>query len=340
MPFAPVGSDGVQFFYEDSGAPAASDSYVTLVLIHGGVFHSPIYRPMFKHAADHNLRFVALNLRDYPRTTPLSAAELDALRTGGKETQRAEIRARGLEIASFIAWYIEHEGIPSITFSSGGDPVSGGVAVLGWSIGNCTTISMLANADTLPLDVQGLLGRYMRTLIIYDPPYFALGGPDMLRFRPQMIDRTKSTKDLGHTFSLFVSGYYAHSPSFLSSIADADEAQLDAGMVGHPILDPPPHHVPTLNRMTDAQLAECADYSVYEKSQVLMIRVDRTIYDDNTRRALFDKTIWPHLRVEYVWLDMSPGEGRAVNVRRIEGANHFPHWDQPEATAKFFGALF
>ena len=39
MPTAPVDNTGTVLYYEDSGAPAGSTDYVTLVLIHGTCFH-------------------------------------------------------------------------------------------------------------------------------------------------------------------------------------------------------------------------------------------------------------------------------------------------------------
>ncbi|CCM00694.1 uncharacterized protein FIBRA_02733 [Fibroporia radiculosa] len=307
MPISPLDDNSIQFYYDDSGAPAGLDNYATFVLVHGGIFHSPIFTPMFEHAAKYDLRLVALNLRDYPYTTPLSTAELDALK-GEKEAQRAQVRAFGSEIASFLAWYVQHEHIPPIAFSPSGDSISGGIALLGWSMGNCTTISMLANADNLPEDIQRRLGRYMRTLVIYDPPCFALGMPDAGRFIPKALDlQTGPEYDMGQMFSLWVSSYYAHSPTFLSSIEDANEAQLDAGVVEKPIQDIP-DQTPTVSRMTEAQLAGCVDYSVLGRSFRALIGVDRTVYDNNTRHGLFSKPIWPCLKVEYLWFDMSPGE--------------------------------
>ena len=43
MPTAPVDDKGSVLYYEDSGAPAGSTDYVTLVLIHGTGFHSGEY---------------------------------------------------------------------------------------------------------------------------------------------------------------------------------------------------------------------------------------------------------------------------------------------------------
>lgn len=41
MPVAPVDANGdIVLYYEDSGAPDTQETYVTVVLIHGAVFHS------------------------------------------------------------------------------------------------------------------------------------------------------------------------------------------------------------------------------------------------------------------------------------------------------------
>lgn len=39
MPTAPVNTEGAYVSYEDSGAPAGSSDYMTVVIIHGLVFH-------------------------------------------------------------------------------------------------------------------------------------------------------------------------------------------------------------------------------------------------------------------------------------------------------------
>ena len=63
MPFAPVDNNGTQFYYEDTGAPTGSSAYTTLVLIHGAVFHSGMWRT-FPQAALQSL--IALQLYTSP----------------------------------------------------------------------------------------------------------------------------------------------------------------------------------------------------------------------------------------------------------------------------------
>lgn len=43
MPLAPVDQQGISLYYEDSGVTPGSSTYVTLVIVHGGVFHGGQY---------------------------------------------------------------------------------------------------------------------------------------------------------------------------------------------------------------------------------------------------------------------------------------------------------
>lgn len=126
---------------------------------------------MFKYAAEHDMRLVAVTLRDYPGSTPFTPEEHAALRSPDKEIQAAMIRDRGHELASFLAWFVRKESIPPMTISSSGngieETVAGGLALLGWSWGNCMTMSLVAHADSLPAETKELLEPYMRTLVAY-----------------------------------------------------------------------------------------------------------------------------------------------------------------------------
>ncbi|CCM06260.1 uncharacterized protein FIBRA_08510 [Fibroporia radiculosa] len=346
----------IQLQYEDSGAPIGSAPYVTLVLVHGAIFHGAIFRAMLVKASVYNLRIVTVNLRNYPGSTPYSDNELNALGEGPRG-QKSIFRSQGLELASFIESFIRAENIPPVVFSGEGKSVSGGLAMLGWSMGNIPTLSTLAHADELSAETQAVFNQYLRTLILFDPPDFVLGAPDSYTFSPAFLAQ-EPTDEVAAEFMLWVSSYYSHSPSLLSSLAEADTAQLVAGTATESIKDPPPHHAPSLTRMSTLEVTECADRKVFAPLVMPLGASDREVYDENIRRALFDKTICPHLNVEFIWCDMSPEmfthsmwymyklqaearlmNGRTINLRRLKGANHFAHWDQPEATLRFLADL-
>ena len=108
-----------------------------------------------------------LNLRGYPGSTPYSEEELKRFEGSAKE-QKSAVRARGLETAAFVRWFVETEKIPECHTSGGG----GGLSVLApWSGGNCQTLSVLANADMLPEDTRKIFDGYFRTLIMYGKYY-------------------------------------------------------------------------------------------------------------------------------------------------------------------------
>ncbi len=111
------------------------------------------------------VRFVALNRRHFPGTTPLSPEEFVITQTGGTSDSQREglVEARGHEIALFIDTFVQKFNLPSI--SSGG-----GVALLGWSLGATFAPMVISSVNSLPEDVRLRLSQYMRSLILYGTP--------------------------------------------------------------------------------------------------------------------------------------------------------------------------
>ena len=68
-------------------------------------------------------------------------------------------------MARFLAWFIEKEKIP-LRFNDAGR-ASGGISLLGYSLGNVTTLSMLAFASTLDPGLMKKLEPYLRKVIIF-----------------------------------------------------------------------------------------------------------------------------------------------------------------------------
>lgn len=123
---------------------------------------------MVPYAGKHNLRLVLLNLRDYKGSTLYSPEELTALASPLREVQARAIEERGLELATFLRWYIETEHIPPISETPDANGrLGGGVAVLGWSGGNYQTIPLVGSFRSLPEDTRKFLEGYFRALLIY-----------------------------------------------------------------------------------------------------------------------------------------------------------------------------
>lgn len=129
---------------------------------------SAVYRRLFPHAAKYDLRLVALNLREYRGSTPYSPSDLAALGSGDTQQQLSMLQARGVEIATFLVSFIRKENIPLPSNSEDYNHTrGGGLAVLGWSWGNCITIAFLAQAARLPDSERNLLDAYLRGFILF-----------------------------------------------------------------------------------------------------------------------------------------------------------------------------
>ncbi|RPD77401.1 alpha/beta-hydrolase [Lentinus tigrinus ALCF2SS1-7] len=368
MPLAPVDDHGSVLYYEDTGPPPGCTVYKTLVLVHGAGFHGASFRRMIPFAAEHNLRFIIPNLRDYPGSTPYTQQELQELRGPSREQQEKALRARASELAAFLQWLIQIGDIPSAHDSSDGS-TTGGIALLSWSAGNCQTMALFAYADQLPKETRKLLDAYLRSYVLYEPSLASTGGPVPagLQAIKAVREPGMSLDDLNAAFSTSVSAYY---PPFTFPHAIDPIPNYPPRVALHEQSDHVDHRLtPTTTRMSPEELRETVRAEVVDTfgSQNLLRKLDPAIYKANVERALFDRRfafgdaleeVWPALRVHVVWCDMSVGDcvwasvllhvrhaaadvewRRPMTLHKLEGANHFVHWDDPERFVKTLAGI-
>ena len=106
---------------------------------------------------------VCLNRRDYDGTTLYSPAELKVLSQGDESDHALFLETRGVEIASFLDGLIDALSLPGPT----DDGKEGGLALMGWSMGNIFTLSTVASVSLLQPQVQTRLQSYLRKLIMF-----------------------------------------------------------------------------------------------------------------------------------------------------------------------------
>ena len=191
MPSMVVDDEGTQLSYIDSGIPAMVagafiQHYVTIFALHGFYFtnRKSLFRSYFRvvfdfyinlgwfkdtfekvmaHSSESNVRFVSINRRDYPGSTPFSPRDLDAFSSSDGEDRRVFLRDRGAEIVTFICNFIEQNGLLPIS----SDRKSGGFAVVGYGFGSVFALAAVANLDTLPVSFQTRWGAHMRGLLLH-----------------------------------------------------------------------------------------------------------------------------------------------------------------------------
>ncbi|KDQ55697.1 hypothetical protein JAAARDRAFT_208490 [Jaapia argillacea MUCL 33604] len=347
MPVATVDDHGTHIFFEDSGIPSGSSTYTTLVMVHGATFHSAIFSRLVPLATEYKLRLVRINRRDYDGSTPLSADDLEGLKSGDKHREASFLQARGLEIAAFLAWFASTQNIPAISTLEGGDKV-GGINLFGWSAGNNAALSVLANLDKLSTAKRDVLEEYLNVVILFDLPRFLLG----LAYPPEIwhpfFDTTIPPDQLLPTFYRFVSSYYDHQ-SISQSINDLAKEPMST-------------KTPTLIGMSPEELNMVSDLRPFA-ADIALLTLSPELYVEQLRKALFDHEtvkMCPKTRVGLIWCNQSVweiptvgwemenmlvenrrkgGMGRSVRVVEQKGANHFAHWDDPRGTMQAIAAL-
>ncbi|KZT27512.1 hypothetical protein NEOLEDRAFT_1130479 [Neolentinus lepideus HHB14362 ss-1] len=353
MPLALVDDHGTQLYYEDSGAPLSS-TYTTLFLIHGAVFHSAIFQRLFPYASEHQLRLVTVNRRDYPGSTPYSPEELEVLQGQDKNAQTALLRTLGLQISTFIDWFVKSKKILPLSVSTD-EHKTGGFAMIGWSAGGVLVLSILAHAHTFLDGIVQTIGDYCRTFILYDVPQFIceLPYPPPGAYHP-MWDPTIPQERMLPTAYSWMSGYFAH-PSPSSRAMSGLSQVLNTSKT------------PTIDRMTPAELESVSSLSALQTSDRLLLKMAPGVHLANLWQALTvsstchdGKSVWPEaecklvLCMESSWETFTCRWGiegqrkelqdqnvllRNFSVHEFYGANHFAHWDIPQETIDFMANI-
>ncbi|THV03734.1 hypothetical protein K435DRAFT_817155 [Dendrothele bispora CBS 962.96] len=209
-------NDAINIFFTDSGAPQSSDDYTTLIVLHGSAFTGDGFVRLHEYSHANNLRTVIWNRRDYPGSTKYSDTELEDYANGRK----VFLDRLALQLADFLKQFIETENIPPIT----SDRKSGGFAIMGWSMGTATAMPLFSDRALFSLEQYSLLEKYVKDLILYDPPYLSFGyklPPDEKTYNPWTDPECKTPEELYQNFGTWVSSYYDH-PDTSGSIHGLD----------------------------------------------------------------------------------------------------------------------
>ncbi|TCD62623.1 hypothetical protein EIP91_006637, partial [Steccherinum ochraceum] len=305
-------SDSVKLAYDDSGPPASNGQpYLTIFLVHGTIFYNKIYSKALALAPQYNLRLVAINMRDYPGSTPNTEEELADLGSDDPQRQAKYIKSAALEIATFAAKAVVALKLPALDKNTG----KGGIAILGWSSGSLYTTALLAHAESLPAEEKDILARHLRTVILFDPAWFPTGHvfpPAVLSAPPgsplysPMRDMTITDGERIAKFFAWFSGYFE--PPITEMFPLASEEDIQKAIAIHTARSPV--GTPTLQRMTQADKGKVADFSDRVKRSNQMIRfTSKSVYKDNYVGAFTvaddPSAVWPDVDVLVAWGQLS-----------------------------------
>ncbi|KAI0072579.1 hypothetical protein K474DRAFT_1604849 [Panus rudis PR-1116 ss-1] len=365
MPTAPVDREGTVLYYKDSGRPRNHQrDYTTVILIHGTYYNGAAFQNLLPLASDHNIRIITLNQRDYTGSTPLNDLELAKLTSEDPGERLQYLKDRAKELAAFVIWLIQNENLLPIqaqTGDSGAGQAQGGVSIMGWSSANHQILPLLAyGSDLLTSEERTLLGRYLRSYVMYDAPHYATGMPVPKRgdtyFSP-IDDPSFKPSQLFEAFPLWVSSYYSHSPDALNALPVPDSAwspERRASVNDNDILqalsaEPDKSIAPTTFRIP-AEATE--SFEAVGRSHIPVLLLGESTYHKVLERALFGTAasdaivscgrsipicVWSAWKVYDLIGSRSIDRGAVdagtklpVRFHLWREFNHFPHWDHPE----------
>jgi hypothetical protein len=104
---------------------------------------------------------VIVNRREYSGSSKYTDAEIHDLYAGRKSF----MERLGLQVTNFLLWFVHAHDIPR----SSNDQKSGGLAVMGWSIGNVTSLAFLGQPDVVPQESYQKLKPYIKEVILFGP---------------------------------------------------------------------------------------------------------------------------------------------------------------------------
>ncbi|KAJ7062776.1 Alpha/Beta hydrolase protein [Mycena amicta] len=317
---------GVTFTYTDSGPIGHNDAYTTLVIIHGHTFHAGTFQRLHPLAAANGLRVVCINRREYDGSSLYPEDELAVFTNGTLEERMELVAAQGRDLALCVDGIIQTLALPK----------SGGVALLGWSMGTVFLCSLLASIDILPVPTKARLAEWVHTAIIFRA---AFSSPTPTRPLPP-ADRPVA-------FAHWVSAFFEH----------GDLSTRDLSQLVYPApTNPAPDKTPTLSRLTPTQLASMVSFdpgSRYDDlvsfppyHELLHAQAQRALWDNGLRTAWArmhtnagggmwvvygTAEVWNVIHAGWVLEDQSREHpDLAMRFQVLEGVNHFIVWEDPQ----------
>ncbi|KAI9066194.1 hypothetical protein FKP32DRAFT_1566413 [Trametes sanguinea] len=341
-----VSESGVELSYIDSGIPSSSEEgYTTMFALHGTGFTSPIFEKVMSLATLANIRFVAINRRDYPGSTPYTPEEMQTIISGSYDEKVAFVKARGLELASFVDQFIVRNNIPPISKEG----KHGGFALIGWSYGSFVALSAVANVGSLDTPARARWAAHMRALVLQEPPTVAIGSPLPSPFWSPMVDFSIPEELRGPFHSQWVTSYFKH----------GDLSTRDFKAVSYVL--PATFRAPTIFNIPEERLKEIDYAPPATGSDLFMMLHFNDEMNASYRKACFDQDIrqlLPNMKVTAIagdsansltypayWAMEDDNEahgGGMINFNGfVKGTNHFIHWDEPaKALELYMDAVF
>ncbi|KAK7053745.1 AB hydrolase-1 domain-containing protein [Favolaschia claudopus] len=318
---------GVVFAYTDSGALTDYTCYKTVVIIHGHTFHNGTFQRLNALAKPNGLRIISVNRREYPGSTPYSDEELATFACGSDAERAVLLEQQGRDLAMFLDGLITHLHLPQ----------TGGMAILGWSMGCLFLMALVSCICTLPKATQERLSSFVHNIVMLQPPSLAFGIPTPPGWLIPQTDPRIAPEARGPAFAKWVSSYFIHGN--LSS-RNIDELTYD---------DTDPDKSSTIETLTPEEFLGMTDFAPGDRyDNIVGLPPFAAPVFEQTQKALFNEAVrdawrgtqfwnvygdaepWNIIYAAWFLEDLAIKSAFQINFKVIHGINHFLVWENPE----------
>jgi hypothetical protein len=285
-----------------------------------------VFQKVIDDAPTYGIRAIAINRRGYKDSSPFTSEELTSLEaeTCTLEERRRFMTGQALELADFIKHLVDRNMV------SPQDGNQGGVAILGWSLGNAYVFDFLSHVTTLPdHELSALVKQYLREYIVFgkschqsfyhirfevnhlDPPLDVFGLPPPFSkhvSKKEELSRISDPQEAANMWNDYISGWYesppvpSHLSADLSTWSDEDKESR----YGSPYDKPIGKSTRVIEGESgSAAFQECNEPSAMRADVAIVLKPAlRGELRPVTEAVLFEdpqKTLWPGMRIEYAY---------------------------------------
>jgi pimeloyl-ACP methyl ester carboxylesterase len=270
---------GFSLSYTDNGPVSGSDDYTTLIILHGSAFngrassyavlkkslliqimYADSFERLHEYSHSRNLRTVIFNRRDYAGSSKYTDSELEDLNQG----KRVFLDRLAVQLAYAVKFFID-SGIPTISANR----KHGGVAIMGWSMGCATAMSLFSDKELIPGALYDELKLYVKDLVFDDPPHlvFAYAVPDQENtYDPWTDPDCKTGEEKYENFKTWVSSFYSGHNLSTGKVTDLDQSKGSSNN--------------TISKWSDEEFGKYYDQMAAVRSELPMyVRLDVTVID-------------------------------------------------------------
>ncbi|KIY68488.1 alpha/beta-hydrolase [Cylindrobasidium torrendii FP15055 ss-10] len=297
----------------DSGAPPNTESYKTIIAVHGVMFTYEVFQKCVDLAPEKGIRFVTVSRRGYPGSPALDSSSDDPAK---------KFELLGSDLLHFLDSFVEEHNIPT----------ENGVVLLAWSFGAAHVMGAISQRCP----------SYIKSIVLYDPPLPVFGAalPEHSKTASAMQD---PSPDNLRAHAQWLSAYFAHPHFACSAGASASERHRKLEWIA-----PSPSRQPSFPSEPDSKGLLSLDNFLQDASLLAATDVLQKNFHSLVQKAAdgvvevvcVGGTMSVADCVAGMWLVQDWVEERglnsAVRIVWLTGANHFVHWDDPSTALEAF----